>query len=92
MASDQVVQRRVRDQRQVVQLQHRQVFRGARGRAQLSDALIGDQLAMGQGQGLQPRATSRQGRYRRVRDQQTLLQIHPLQVMAIPGQGLYMWI
>jgi hypothetical protein len=51
-------------------------------------SLVSDELAVGEGEGFQAGALGRQLGQRGVRDQDTLLQVHPLQLVAAPRQGL----
>jgi hypothetical protein len=50
--------------------------------------LVSDELAVGKGEGLEAGALGRQLGQRGVRDQDALLQVHPLQLVAAPRQGL----
>ena len=88
MASHQVVQALVRDEGTVVQLQHGQVLTGAGRHAQVPDSLVCDQLAVREGERLQTRTVSSQLWYGGVCDQDTFLQVHTLQPVTWPGQGL----
>ena len=60
VAADQVVERCVRDQGQIVQLKDGQVLRRTGRHAQLADPLVRHQLTVGQADKLQPRAARRQ--------------------------------
>ena len=53
----------------------------------MSDGLISDELTVGEGQGLQTWTVSRQLGDGVVGELDTLLQVHPLQLVAGPGQG-----
>jgi hypothetical protein len=50
--------------------------------------LVSDELAVGEGEGLEAGALGRQLGQRGVRDQDALLQVHPLQLVTAPRQGL----
>ncbi len=54
----------------------------------MADPLVSDELAVGEGEGLEAGALGRQLGQRGVRDQDALLQVHPLQLVAAPRQGL----
>lgn len=88
MTRHQMVKRLVCDERKVVQLEDRQVLRGAGSHAQLTNALVRDELTVRQADGLQTGAAGGQGAQRRVRDQDALLQVHPLEQMAVASEGL----
>lgn len=85
---DEVVEGLVGDQGTVVQLQHRQGLAGAGCGAQVPDPLVRDELAVGQGQGLEAGTVGRQLGHRGVRDEDALLQVQPLQLVAATGQRL----
>ena len=53
VAAHQMVEAEVCDKRTVVELQHLQVLAGAGRHAQLPDGLVRDELAVGEGEGLQ---------------------------------------
>ena len=54
----------------------------------MADPLVGDELAVGEGEGLEAGAVGRQLGQRGVRDQDAFLQVHALQLVAAPRQGL----
>ena len=80
VAVEEVVQRLVSDQRAVVQLQDVQGLAGTGGGAEVPDALVGDELAVGEGEGLEAGTVGGQLGDRGVRDEYTLLQVQALQL------------
>ena len=87
VAAHQVVKTVVGDEGTVVQLQHGEVLTGAGGHTELSDGLVRDELAVGEREGLQARTVGGELCDGEVRDEDTLLEVHPLQLVAGPGQG-----
>lgn len=82
----QVLQRRVRDEQAVVQLQDAQALVAAGAVAQVQDPVVRDELTVRQAQRLQLRAVDGELDERAVGDQEALLQIHLLQLVAVPSQ------
>ncbi len=64
------------------------MLRRAGRRPQLSDALVGDELAVAEAEGLEARAAGGQDAEGGVGDQNALLKVHPLQQLATSGKGL----
>ena len=54
----------------------------------MADPLVGDELAVGEREGVQTGAVGRQLGQGGVRDEDALLQVHPLQLVAAPRQRL----
>ena len=88
VAVEEVLKGLVRDEGTVVQLQHVEGLAGAGRGAEVPDALVGDELAMGKGEGLEAGAVGGQLRHRGVRDEDALLQVHALKLRAGPAQCL----
>lgn len=84
---DQVIEAGICDQGQVIELQHVEMFGGARSRSQLPNALVRDEFTMREAEGLEPRTAGAEDAQRAVGDQDALLQVHLLQEVAIAGQG-----
>jgi len=80
-----VVERGISDQGQVVQLQDIEMLRCAGCHAQLTYALVGDEFAMGEADGLEPGAASAEDAEGVVCDEDALLEVHFLQQVAISG-------
>ena len=80
-----MVQRGIGDEWQVVELQDIEMLGGARRQAQLSDALVGDELAVREADGFQPRTAGAEDAKGVVCDEDALFQVHFLQQVAISG-------
>lgn len=87
MAALQVFQGHISDEGAVVQLHHGEALLAAGAAAQSSDAIVCDQLAVGQGQCLQARAVDRQLNQGVICYQNTFFQVHFFKLMTIPGQN-----
>ena len=83
-----MVERSVRDERTVVQLQHSQLGPGGAGLAELLDPLVSDELAVGEGEGGEGGAVGGQADQGGVGDQAALVQVQPGEGAAVLGQGL----
>lgn len=81
----QVLQCSVRDEEAVVQLQDPQSLVPTRAAAQVQDPFVGDELTVGQAQGLQLGTVNGELDEGAVSNQDTFFKIHLLQVMAVPS-------
>jgi hypothetical protein len=88
VARDQVVERRVRDEGQVVQLKNVERLRGTRCNTKLPDPFVSYQLAVRQTDRFKQGATGREDSDGTVSDENALLQVHPFQVRTVSGESL----
>ena len=88
VAGDEVVERGVGDEGQVVQLDGGEVLRCARSCSQLPNALVCDQLAVRKTNGFEKRAARSQCRQSCVGDQDAFLQVDALQQVTAPRKSL----
>lgn len=83
VAALEVLQRDVSDERAVVELHHSEALLATGAAAESSDAVICDQLAVGEGQCLQARAVDRQLNQGVICHQNTFFQVHFFKLMTV---------
>ena len=88
VAVDEVVEGLIGDERTVVQLEDGEGLAGAGRGAEVPDPLVRDELAVGEGEGLEAGTVGGQLGHRRVSDHHALFKVHPLQVVAATRQSL----